>query len=146
MFNRLPVSSKQNKFFDGELIDDTDLTLEQNYNNQVQSGIINNHFGTGVLPEVLEENVIFDSLLASGLLDGKALTVQNQPQDQNFGNQLEIALSSSKVAGNRAIKILIIGLDFENNLQYDRFVFHRNESQISSKHYTKVLAVLFNDF
>ncbi len=141
-----PVSSKQNIWFNGAAVDDSDLTLEQEHNNAFQSGLINNHIGTGVLPENLSQNVLFDSDLSSGLLDGKAIDIQSQPSDNNYGNQLEIELTNSSVAGKRAIKILIIGLDFENNLQYDRFIFNKNEKQISSKHYVKVLKILFNDF
>lgn len=143
---RKPVSAKQNVWFNGEAIDNSDLTLEQNYNNLIQTSLINNHFGTGILPENLTQATLFDSELASGLLDGKAIDVQSQPQDSNFGNQLEIELQDSDVAGKRVIKILVIGLDFESNLQYDRFVFNRNEKQLSSKHYTKILKILFNDF
>ena len=143
---RKPVSAKQNIWFNGEAIDNSDLTLEQNYNNQIQTSLVNNHFGTGILPENLTQATLFDSDLASGLLDGKAIDVQLQPQDTNFGNQLEIELQGSAVAGKRVIKILVIGLDFEGNLQYDRFVFSRNEKQLSSKHYTNILKILFNDF
>lgn len=143
---RKKVSEKKNIWFNGEGVDDTDLSLEQAYNDAIQSGIINNHFGTGVLPENLVQNVIFDSMLASGLLDGKAIEPQKQPQDSNYGNQLEVELSNSQVAGKRTIKVLIIGLDFQNNLQYDRLIFSKNEKQLCSKHYIRVLKVLFNDF
>jgi hypothetical protein len=143
---RKHVSAKQNIWFNGETIDNSDLTLEQSYNNLIQTSLINNHFGTGVLPENLTQATLFDSALAFGLLDGKAIDVQVQPSDSNYGNQIEVELKDSNVAGRRVVKILVIGLDFENNLQYDRFVFSRNEKQLSSKHYTVVLKILFNDF
>ena len=117
MTKRNPVSSKQNIWFDAQQVDDTDLTLEQDHNDVIESGIINNHIGTGVLPEVLVENVIFDSLLATGLLDGIAVFPQNQPVDNNLGNQFELELTGSKAASRRNIKVGIIGLDFESNLQ-----------------------------
>lgn len=143
---RKPVSGKQNIWFNGEAVDNSDLTLEQNYNNLVHTSLINNHFGTGILPENLTQLTLFDSDLSSGLLDGKAIDAQLQPSDSNYGNQLEIEVSDSAIAGKRVIKLLVIGLDFENNLQYDRFVFSRNEKQLSSKHYTVILTILFNDF
>lgn len=143
---RKPVSGKKNIWFNGQAVDDDNLTLEQNYNDLIQTSLINNHIGTGILPENLIQNVLFDSNLASGLLDGKAIDVQKQPADNNFGNQLEIEIMNSSVAGKRAIKLLIIGLDFQGNLQYDRFVFSKNEKQYSGKHYTKILKILFNDF
>lgn len=143
---RKPVSSKQNIWFNGQAVDNSDLTLEQNYNNLTQTSLINNHIGTGILPENLTQVTLFDSALSSGLLDGKAIDTQIQPSDNNFGNQLEIELKDSLAAGKRVVKILIIGLDFENNLQYDRFIFNKNEKQLSSKHYVTILTILFNDF
>lgn len=143
---RKPVSGKQNIWFNGEAVDNSDLTLEQNYNNLIQTSLINNHLGTGILPESLTQITLFDSELSTGLLDGKAIDIQLQPSDSNYGNQLEIEVRDSEVAGKRVIKLLVIGLDFENNLQYDRFVFNRNEKQLSSKHYTTILKILFNDF
>lgn len=143
--SRIPVSAPKNIFFDSQDVDDDDLTTEQNFNDQIQSGIINNHLGTGVLPDALIQHVLFDSSLANGLLDGKPINAQAQPTDNNFGNQLEIELSNSNAAGKRFVKVLVIGLDFQNNLQYDTFSFHKNEKQISSKHYKIILSIMFND-
>lgn len=143
---RKPISARQNRWFNGAATDDADLTLEQGFNDTVQSGLINNLVGTGVLAEHLTPVSLFDSQLATGLLDGKAILAQNQPSDANLGNQLEVEVSNSLVAGKRAIKLVIIGLDFENNLQYDRFTFNKNEKQLTSKHYIRILSILFNDF
>ena len=112
MQKRSPVSGEQNIWYDAQDVDNDNLTLEQDYNNQKDGALINNHIGNGVLIESLDINVILDSLLVSGLLDGVALEAQNQPTDNNYGNQLEVQLSDSKVAGNRKVKVLIIGLDF----------------------------------
>jgi hypothetical protein len=146
MTKRNPVTSEQNIWFDAQQVDNSDLALEQDYNHTVQSSIINNHIGTGVLPEVLKQNVIFDSILSSGFLDGIAVFAQNQPADRNFGNQLEIELVNSTASGKRNVKLAIIGLDFESNLQYEVFNFKTNEIQVSKKHFTNVLLLLFNDF
>ena len=144
--NRIPVSAPKNIFNDGDNIDDVSLTLEQNYNDQVQTGIIDNHFGSGVLPDNLTPTILFDTNAITGLLDGQPLTPQAQPTDTTFGNQIQVELTGSAVAGNRTVKVLVIGLDFQENLQYDTFVFDRNEPQISSKHYTQILLVMLNDF
>ena len=146
MTKRNPVSAIQNVWFDAEQVDNTDLTLEQNYNNTITASIIDNHIGTGVLPEVLEQNIIFDSEFSSGFLDGVAISAQNQPTDNNFGNQLEVTLDHSMAAGSRTVKVGIIGLDFEGNLQFETFTFKVNESLVGKKHFTKVLVLLFNDF
>ena len=146
MTKRTPITAEQNIWFDAQQVDNTDLSLEQNYNSTITSGIINNHIGNGVLPEALLQNILFDSSLVSGVLDGIAIYSQNQPVDNNLGNQLEIRLSDSKAAGKKAIKLAIIGLDFQNNLQYETFYFKTNEVQITKKHYVKILLLLFNDF
>ena len=82
----------------------------------------------------------------TGFLDGLAIQAQNQPTDNNFGNQLAIILMGSAVGGSKSVKIGIIGLDFQSNLQYETFTFKVNETQISTRHFTKVLVLLFNDF
>lgn len=145
MVKRNPVSAPQNEWYDAKQVDDTDLNLEQNYNNVIQSGIINNHFGSGILPDSLIKTPLFDSSLISGVLDGVPIYAQNQPTDNNYGSQLDICLTGSSAAGKRSVKVAVIGLDFESNLQYETFTFHINESQFSKKHFTKILTILIND-
>lgn len=146
MTKRTPVTSQKNIWFDAQQVDNSDMTLEQEFNDTVQSSIVNNHVGTGVLPEVLVQNIIFDSTLVNGKLDGIAIFPQNQPADNNLGNQLEVSLKNSKVGGRKAVKVAIVGLDFQSNLQYETFVFKANEIQVGKKHFTQVLVLLFNDF
>lgn len=146
MTKRTPISAEQNIWFDAQQVDATDLTLEQNYNATIDAGLINNHIGNGVLPEVLVPNILFDSSSVVGFLDGTAIYTQTQPSDNNLGNQLEITLTESLAAGKRKVKVGIIGLDFQSNLQYETFYFSTNESQVTTKHFTKILLLLFNDF
>jgi hypothetical protein len=146
MTKRNPISTEQNIWFDTEQVDNNDLSLEQNYNDTITSGIINNHIGSGILSESLEQNIVFDSLLTNTYLDGVAVSPQNQPTDNNLGNQLEIILTNSIAAYKKTVKVGIIGLDFESNLQFETFYFRANETQLSRKHFTKVLVLLFNDF
>ncbi len=143
---RIPVSTPQNIWSDAQSVDDENLSVEQNHNEQQHASLIGNHLGTGVIPEDLIQNVLFDTSLSGDLLDGKAITAQSQPSDSNNGNQLEIELTDSLAAGNKTVKVILIGLDFENNLQYDTFVFAKNEKQISRKHYRNLLAIFLNDF
>lgn len=145
MTKRIPVSAKQNIWFNAQQVDDTDLTLEQDHNSTVQSSTINNHIGTGVVPEVLVQNILFDSSLTTGYLDGQAIATQNQPADENFGNQLEIELSGSLASGKRMVKVCIIGLDFNGELQYETFYFKNDEIQVTRKHFVSILVLLFND-
>lgn len=136
-------------------VQQSDLIVQQNYSNQVDSAIINNHFGSGVILESLNKNVIFDSdsltayqtnLKNINMFDGVGLLPHSQPTDLKYGNQLEIILTDSNVFGRFSVKVAILGLDFNGNLQSDTFYFFDNEKQITSKHYTKVLSILFYDF
>ena len=145
MTKKLPVSTLQNIWFDAQQVGNADLTLEQEYNDAVTSAIINNQFGSGAISEHLTQKVLFDSSKVIGLLDGKKIDPQLQPADAVYGNQLEVELIDSNVAHNRAVKVAIIGLDFNNNLQYDTFIFKVNEKQYTKKHYTNILMFLFND-
>jgi hypothetical protein len=142
---RNPVSAEQNIWFDTQEVDNTDMTLEQQFNNTIDTATIANHIGYGTIPEALTPNIIFNSALATGFLDGLAINAQNQPTDNNFGNQLSIILTGSAVGGSKTVKVGIIGLDFQSNLQYETFVFSANEIQTSIRHFTKVLVLLFND-
>lgn len=155
MTKRKPVSSTQPIWSDGQRVDQQDLKVEQAHNSQTASAIIANHLGSGVLLESVSQVILFDSsklsssqtaLLAAGNFDGTGLTPALQPSDINLGNQLEIELIDSLAAGRKSVKVAIIGLAFDNTLQVDRLYFYRNEKQVTSKHYKKILSILTNDF
>jgi hypothetical protein len=145
MTKRAPVSALKPIWYDAQQVDETDLNAEQTASDTIDSAIIDNHIGDGVLPENLEANILFDSSLAVGFLDGLPIQTQSQPSDNNFGNQLAISLTGSKASGHKQVKVGIIGLDFQSNLQYETFYFKTNEVQVSRKHFTKILLLLFND-
>lgn len=142
---RAPVSAIRPVWYDAQQVDETDLNSEQTANITVGAATLNNHIGTGILPEELVQKVIFDSGLAIGYLDGLAIFPQAQPTDTNLGNQLSISLTGSIASGERQVKICIIGLNFQEELQYETFYFDTNEIQITRKHYTAVLVLLFQD-
>jgi hypothetical protein len=146
MTKRAPVSIQRPIWYDAQQVDETDLSTEQMANDTIDAAIINNHIGGGVLPENLVAKVLFDSSKAIGFLDGLAIETQDQPSDNNLGNQLSISLTDSKASGHRRVKVGIIGLDFQSNLQFETFYFKNNETQTSRKHFTRILVLLFNDF
>lgn len=163
MTNRIPVSQIHNNWYDGQRVDQTDVIVEQNRNVKKDASIVQNHFGSGVLPISANQKILFDSddlypdqvaLIASNDFDGTGLRPLAQPTDIVLGNQLEIELKdsdiilngTSTVNGRLSSKVLIIGLDFQGNLQYDSLYFYRKEKQVTKKHYTNILSVFFNDF
>jgi len=155
MVTRSPVSTIFNKWNDAARVDVTDMNVEQNRNVQADASIISNHFGSGVLPETIEQPVLFDTfvlsaaqaaLVGSNDFDGTGLDATVQPSDTTLGNQLEVELTDSEVFGHFSVKVLVIGLDFQGNTQFDTFTFFKNEKQVTKHHYTRILTIFFNDF
>jgi len=155
MTKRLPVSVIHNNWTDAQRVDRTDMDAEQERNVQKDASIVNNHFGSGILPASITQNVIFDSdeltsiqasLIASGDFDGTGVQAHAQPSDTNLGNQLEVELTNTTAFGRLSTKVLIVGLDFQGVPQYDRFTFYRDEKQVTRNHYTRILGIFFNDF
>jgi len=155
MTKRIPVSTTEVLWHDAQRVDRGDMNTEQLSKNQNDASIINNHFGSGVLPSTPIQTVLFDSdnlsqiqaaTLAAGDFDGTGFQPAQQPSDNSLGNQLEVELTGSSVFGRLSVKVLIVGVDFDGNPQYDRFVFHRNEKQVTGKHYARILGLFFNDF
>lgn len=155
MTNRNSVSVPYNQWNDAQRVDRDDMNTEQDRNVQIDAGIINNHFGSGVLPDSIEQKVLFDSddltaeqaaLVVSNDFDGTGVDPAEQPTDTNLGEQLEVELTGATVGGRASVKVLVIGLDFQGVPQYDRFEFYKNEKQLTKKHYSRILTIFFNDF
>lgn len=155
MTKRLPVTTPYMRWRDGAMVSENDLSFEQNHKLQTDSAIANNFFGSGLLPYSPTRQVIFNSsnlsseqqaLVTSNNFDGRGITPHAQPTDTSLGHQLEITLTGGNVSLRRSVKICIIGLDFEGSLQYECFYFYKNETQVSVKHFTNVITLLFNDF
>lgn len=155
MVFRKDVSIIENKWQDAQRVDQDDMETEQNRNSEIDAAILQNHFGSGILISSPQQNILFDSdeltavqagLLAAGNFDGTGLSPHLQPIDINLGNQLEIELSNSNVVGRFSVKVAIIGLSFDDTLQIDRFYFYRNEKQVTSRHYKRILTIFTNDF
>jgi hypothetical protein len=166
MTNRIPVSTIENKWVDAHKVTSNDLILEQQHYDLNNAAVVQNFFGSGVLLETPTANILFDTddlsvlqaqLQAANNLDGTGLDPKTQPSDTLLGNQLAVTYDDSSILqytrysearafGRNSVKVLIIGLDFEGNLQYDRFSFHKKETQLTKKHYTKILTIILNDF
>jgi hypothetical protein len=146
---RTPISAEQNTWFDSQKVVSTSLSKEQEYNRTIQSGIVNNHIGTGVLPETLDQKVLFDSeqylAVHPGSLDGKPIAALSQPTDTVNGSQIEISLVGTKIYDRRTVKICVIGQDVSNNLVYETFTFRQNEVQVGKRHFRSIQSILFND-
>jgi len=141
------VSSPQNIFYDGKQVDHQDLILEQEHNETRVASTIRNVIGSGVIKDSLDSRVLFDTN-SNDLQDGILATsfeYNGKTSDIVEGQQLSITVTDCQAVGQRKLKILLIGLDFNYNLQYDVLYFSQNETQITKKHYTQLLGLLFND-
>ena len=152
---RLPPSVKYINWRDGQQVNLSDMDTEQSHNLQLEAATSNNFFGSGLLVSSPTRIFIFDSdqltpdqaiRLAAGDFDGYGVAPALQPTDTSLGAQLEIELTDSTVYGRFTVKVLVLGLDFQGNLQYEKFIFYRNEVQVGKKHFANVLSILFNDF
>lgn len=155
MTKRLPVTIPYMRWRNGQMVSSNDLEFEQTNKLQTDSAIVNNFFGSGLILSSPTRQTIFDSsnlsaeqqaLVTSNNFDGRGITPHGQPTDTSLGNQLEISLTGADVSLRRSVKICIIGLDFEGSIQYEFFYFYKNETQVSVKHFTNVITLLFNDF
>jgi hypothetical protein len=147
MTQKISLKSANNIFGDALTITKENLTLEQDYNTKIQSGLIENHIDSGILLDNLTQKVLFNSsyysqdIFRSGIkswMDGLS--------DSTYGNQLEITLSGTNVGGNRVIKIAIFGYDLNQTLIVEYFYFRFNETQISKQHFTLLRAMIIDDW
>lgn len=152
---RKNISVLENLWNDAQRVSQEDMQTEQNHNDQIAAGVVNNHFGSGILPYAAQQNILWDSntldatqaaLLAAGNFDGTGLNPALQPSDINLGNQLDIELTGSAAIGRLSVKLVVIGLSFDDTVQLDRFYFYKNEKQVTTKHYKKILTIFTNDF
>ena len=155
MTKRLPVATPYMNWRDGQQVDQADLQFEQSHNLQSSSAIVNNFFGSGLIPYSPVLKTLFDSdelstlqssYVGSNDFDGRGILPTLQPTDNLLGAQIKFTLSDSEVTTRKSVKVCLIGLDFENTVQYEFFYFFKNETQISKKHYKNIITLLFNDF
>jgi hypothetical protein len=152
MTQRISLKATQNIFNDSQNVFQENLQLEQQCNNTVQTGIIQNHIGSGILRDALTQPILFDSgsyISYYSPVDGNPIyqaTVVNQPSDSALGNQLEVKIVNTLVARNRTIKVGIFGYDLNQNLIVETFRFRKNESQITTHHFTTIKCIIINDF
>lgn len=155
MTKRVPVATIRNYWHDAQRVDVKDMNVEQTSYLSNEAAIVNNHLGSGIVPFSATQTILFDSdeltteqasLLAAGNFDGTGLQAHTQPSDTTLGNLLAVELLDSAVFGRFSVKVLIVGLDFNSEPQYERFTFHRNEIQVGRKHFTRILGIFFNDF
>jgi len=153
--SRLPVDPLRPKWHDSQRVDVDDMDSEQDSYLGQDAAIVNNHFGSGVVPSSPVPIVLFNTdelsneqkaLIDSNEFDGTGIHPTLQPSDPVLGNQIQVRLEGSSVFGRQSVRVAIIGVNFNGDTQFDTFEFHRNERQITCNHYVRILAIFFNNF
>lgn len=156
-------------FFDGQRVTESDLDAEQLHHRGQSAYSTRDFHGSGVVRDsIFESKILLDTsipsvytadgspneteyLLKSGQFDGKAIKLDRQPTDREFGNRIEITASGLNIAGRIKAKVLVLGTTYDSTSAQGELVtevleFSSNGSLISEYYYTQVLAVYFNNF
>lgn len=155
---RLPVNLKYNNFYDGQQIEEDELTDEQDRNIGIDAANVANFMGSGIVKADPISLVIFDTnnLNAQQLtfLDGYTFDGQNvyvgtpliSVSDEVYGVHLEVELSDVHLEGSASSRVCVIGDTFGDELVHDDLLFESNCSKITQNRYKSIRAILFNDF
>jgi len=157
-------------FFDGQRITEADLDAEQIHHRGLVSNLTKDFHGSGIIRDRLfESRVLLDTsdpagnldssddenesefVIDSGEYDGRAIYLDRQPSDIIYGNRIEVEASGLDVGGRIEAKVLILGtvyssLSDSGELVSEVISFKQNISKITEHYYTRVIAVLFNNF
>jgi|14BtaG_2_1085337.scaffolds.fasta_scaffold00001_72 hypothetical protein len=152
-------------FFDGQRVTESDLDSEQIHNRSLISNSTLDFHGNGVVKDRLfESKVLLDTAdpggqednlseltIDSGSYDGKAIYLDVQPGDSEFGNRLEIEAVDLEIGGRVKAKVLIVGRTYSavnssGELIAEVIEFDKNTTKLTEFYYKKVLCVFFNNF
>jgi hypothetical protein len=154
---------QRTNWFDGMQITETDMDIEQQAWHDNIAQVADSAFGSGIEKDTAIQVVLFDtdsapasvqSLLDTENFDGEPIyptdtfgnVVYTQPSDASEGNQLEVEISGAELLGSAVAKIFIFGTVFGGNFEEEVLVFDDNGSQITRKHFTKIIALMTQDF
>ena len=154
---------KRDFFYDGQQVSETDLNVEQSAWVDTIANDVDLLAASGVEKEFSAQRVLFDSnavpvsiaqLITAANIDGMPLyetdafnqIVFTQPSDAVEGVQLEVEISDSSLIGSKLTRVYLFGESLDGAFIQESFVFTTNESQISHNYFTKVLAIMTQDF
>lgn len=156
-------------FFDGQKVTEADLDVEQIHHRGLVSGVATDFHGSGVLdknrmsPITLFDtsmpgaHIVGDSLsvsepvISAGSYDGRAIYLDKQPSDRDYGNRIEIEASGLGLGGRVTCKVLILGRVFSSlnsagAISAEVVELLDNETKITENYYLDIIAVFFNNF
>ena len=154
---------KRNNWFDGQNVTEDDLDTEQTAWHDSLANNTDFLAGSGVEQEFSVQRVLFDtndvpasiqSLIDTESFDGEAIfptdafgnTVFLQPSDFSQGNQLDVEITGSSLDGAPIAKVYIFGAIFGDVFTQEVLTFTENDSQITRNYFTKIIAIMTQDF
>ncbi len=157
MVTRLsPVNISRVNFYDGQQVNEEDMTDEQTRNVGIDAATENNFFGSGVIEEFPTPPVIFDSSdlnsQQQSLIDAYSFDGSNVAEDSpavsdtTNGVQLSVKLTDVDLDGSAITYISIIGDEFGDNLIHDDLVFYANGTQVTRGRYKNIRSIIFSNF
>src|SRR5574337_153672 len=150
-------------WYDGQQITETDMDVEQQAWHDGIAQIADSAFGSGIEKDSVIQVVLFDtdnvpasvqSLLDTENFDGEPIyptdTFSNivyiQPSDTSEGNQLEVEISDAGLLGSAVAKVFIFGTIFGDKFEQEVLTFDNNGSPITRRHFTKIIAIMTQNF
>lgn len=156
-------------FYDGQRVRESDLDAEQLHKDSRISNLALDFQGSGILElKPFEDYILLDTRnpglytevgeenpskldIDAGNFDGKALELDRQPSDTEFGNRLEFSLYDTNSYGSTITKVMVVGRAFDGSveggiLDYEILEFDGNETRITEKQYLSIVSIIFNNF
>ncbi|KKN50067.1 hypothetical protein LCGC14_0636420 [marine sediment metagenome] len=154
---------KRTSWYDGQAVTETDLDVEQTAWHDSLANNTDFQVGSGIEQEFSTQRVLFDTnnvpsatatLISTQNFDGEPIypidssgnTVYLQPLDSFEGNQLEIELSGASLGGTPVTNVYLFGITFGGGFIHEVINFKQNESQITRNYFTKIVAIMTQDF
>lgn len=167
MANKMRQITKKTNIFDGQRINEKDLSADQVHHNALVSNLVIDFHGSGIVEDnpfqdpilldtrspglyAVEENAS-KTIIQSGNYDGRGLTLDLQPSDLVNGNRLELELVDVNIKGRNKTKILILGKIFDGlngsgTLNLEFLEFSKNGKMVTQNFYQSVVAIFLNNF
>jgi hypothetical protein len=154
-------------FFDGQRVTESDLDAEQIHHRSLASDATKDFHASGIVRDRLfGSRVLFDTqnpglysddenesskfIIYSGSYDGQAIGIDRQPNDNVYGNRIEVQASDLEIGGAISAKVLLIGTTYSSlnsggDLVCEVIEFTKNQTKLSDFYYLKIIAVIFNN-
>lgn len=169
MSKRERLVTKRVNIYDGQRITEEDLDTDQIHHGAVDSNMVVDFHGSGVVNDSpFSETILLDTRspgdnvpsetinpsqldIESGSYDGKGISMDAQPSDTTRGVRIAFELVDADIVGRKRTQIMIVGRSFDGIADQGELVsefidFDENAEKLSQHFYTSIIGVFFNNF